>query len=60
VNPHIRVDNKITSFFTVPNNIITIGYMTKSDIATQGKSTIEQQTQSSVRDPRHAYYLTSN
>jgi hypothetical protein len=34
--------------------------MTKSDIATQGKSTIEQQIPSSVDDPRHAYYPTGN
>jgi hypothetical protein len=34
--------------------------MTKSDIAMQGKSTIEQRTQSSVDDPRHAYYPTGN
>jgi hypothetical protein len=41
VNPHIRVDNRFTSSFTVPNNILTIGHMTKYDIATQGKSTIK-------------------
>jgi hypothetical protein len=34
--------------------------MTKFDIATQGKSSIEQQTQSSIDDPRHAYYPTGN
>jgi hypothetical protein len=60
VNPHIRVDNRITSSITIPNNILTIGHMTKSDIATQGKSTIEQRTQSSVDDPRHAYYPIGN
>jgi hypothetical protein len=42
VNPHIRVDNKITSSITVPNNILTIGHMTKYDIAMQGKSTTKQ------------------
>jgi hypothetical protein len=31
--------------------------MTKSDIATQGKSTTKQRIPSSVDDPRHAYYL---
>jgi hypothetical protein len=60
VNPHIRVDNRITSSITVPNNTLTIGHMTKSDIATQGKPTIDQRTQSSVDDPRHAYYPTGN
>jgi hypothetical protein len=34
--------------------------MTKFDIATQGKSSIEQWTQSSVDDPHHAYYRTGN
>jgi hypothetical protein len=34
--------------------------MTKSDIATQGKSIIEQRTQSSGDDPRHAYYPIGN
>jgi hypothetical protein len=60
VNPHIRVDNRITSSITVPNNILTIGHMTKHDIATQGKPTTKQRIQSSVDDPRHAYYPTSN
>jgi hypothetical protein len=60
MNPHIRVDNKITSSFIVPNNILTIGHMTKFDIATQGKSSIEQQTRSSVDDPHHACYPTGN
>jgi hypothetical protein len=60
VNPHIRVNNRITSSFTVPNNILTIGHMTKYDIATQGKFTIKQRIPSSVDDPRHAYYPTGN
>jgi hypothetical protein len=42
MNPHIRVDNRITSSITVPNNILTIGHMTKYDIATQGKYTTKQ------------------
>jgi hypothetical protein len=48
MNPHIRVDNRITSSFTVSNNILTIGHMTKHDIATQGKSTTKQRIPSSV------------
>jgi hypothetical protein len=60
VNPHIRVDTKITSSLTVPNKRLTIGHMTKFDIATQGKFTIKQQIPSSVDDPRHAYYPTGN
>jgi hypothetical protein len=40
--------------------ILTIGHMTKYDIATQGKSTTKQQIPSSVDDPRHAYYPTCN
>jgi hypothetical protein len=60
MNPHIQVDNRITSFFTVPNNILTIGHMTKHDIAMQGKSITKQQIPSSVDDPRHAYYPTGN
>jgi hypothetical protein len=51
VNPHIRVDNRITSSFTVPNNILTIGHMTKHDIAMQGKSITKQRIPSSVDDP---------
>jgi hypothetical protein len=47
VNPHIRVDNRITSSFTVPNNILRIGHMTT-------------RIPSSVDDPRHAYYPTGN
>jgi hypothetical protein len=46
--------------FTVPDNILTIGHMTKYDIATQGKSTNKQRIPSSVGDPRHAYYPTGN
>jgi hypothetical protein len=60
VNPHIRVDNRITSSITVLNNILTIGHMTKSDIATQGKSTTKQRIPSSIDDPCHAYYPTGN
>jgi hypothetical protein len=60
VNPHIRVDNRITSSFTISNNILTIGHMTKHDIATQGKSITKQRIPSSVDDPRHAYYPTGN
>jgi hypothetical protein len=60
VNPHIRVDNRITSSFTVPNSIITIGHMTKSDIAVQGKSTMKQRIPNSVDNPCHAYYPTGN
>jgi hypothetical protein len=60
VNPHIRVYNRITSSFTVPNNILTIGHMTKYDIAMQGKFTIKQRIPRSVDDPRHAYYPTGN
>jgi hypothetical protein len=40
--------------------MLTIGHMTKYVIATQGKSTTKQQIQSSVDDPRHAYYPTGN
>jgi hypothetical protein len=60
MNPHIRVDNRITSSITVQNNILTIGHMTKHDIATQGKSTTKQRIPSSVDDPRHADYPTGN
>jgi hypothetical protein len=60
VNPHIRVDNRITSSFEISNNILTIGHMTKHDIATQGKSTTKQRIPSSVDDPSHAYYPTGN
>jgi hypothetical protein len=60
VNPHIWVDTRITSSITVPNNILTIGHMTKFDIATQGKFTTKQRIPNSVDDPRHAYYPTGN
>jgi hypothetical protein len=60
MNPHIRVDNRITSSITVPNNKLTIGHMTKYDIAMQGKSTTKQRVPSCVDDPRHAYYPTGN
>jgi hypothetical protein len=60
VNPHIRVDTRITSSITIPNNILTIGHMTKFDIATQGKFTTKQRIPNSVDDPRHAYYPTGN
>jgi hypothetical protein len=60
MNPHIRVDNRITSSFTMSNNILTIGHMTKHDIATQGKSITKQRIPSSVEDPSHAYYPTGN
>jgi hypothetical protein len=60
VNPHNRVDNKITSSITVPNNILTVGHITKSDIATQGKFTTKQRIPSIVDDPSNAYYPTGN
>jgi hypothetical protein len=60
VNPHIRVDNRITSSITVPNNILKIGHMTKYDIATQGKFTTKQRLTSCIDDPRHAYYPIGN
>jgi hypothetical protein len=60
MNPHIWVDNRIASSITVPNNIHIIGHMTKSDIATQGKSTTKQWIPSSIDDPCHAYYPTCN
>jgi hypothetical protein len=41
-------------------NILTIGHMTKHDIAMQGKSTTKQRIPSSVDDPRNAYYPTGN
>jgi hypothetical protein len=56
----IRVDTRITSSITVPNNILTIGHMTKFDIATQGKFTAKQRIPSSVDDPRHANYPIGN
>jgi hypothetical protein len=60
MNPHIRVDNIIISSITVSNNILTIGDMIKTDIATQGKSTTMQRIPSCVDDPRYAYYPTGN
>jgi hypothetical protein len=60
VNPHIRVNNRITSSFTISNNILTIGHMTKHDIATQGKSITKQRIPSSVDEPSHAYYPIGN
>jgi hypothetical protein len=55
MNPHNQVDIKVTSSITIPNKSLTIGHMTKTDNATQGKSTNKQRTQSGVEDPRHAY-----
>jgi hypothetical protein len=60
VNPHIQVDNNITSSIIVLNNILIIGHMTKYDIATQGKSTTKQQIPSSVDVPLHVYYPIGN
>jgi hypothetical protein len=60
MNPHIRVDNRITPSITVPNKILTIGHMTKYDIAMQGKSTTKQRIPSSTDGPHHAYYPTDN
>jgi hypothetical protein len=60
MNPHIRVDTRITSSITVPDNILTIGHMTMFDIATQGKFIVKKRIPSSVDDPRHAYYPTGN
>jgi hypothetical protein len=60
VNPHIRVDNKITSSITLTNNKLTSGHTTKLDNTTQGKYTSKQRISSSVDDPRHAYYPTGN
>jgi hypothetical protein len=60
MNPHIWVDNRITSSIWVTNNKVTIGHMTKLDNATQGKCTSKQRIPSSVDDSRHAYYLTGN
>jgi hypothetical protein len=59
----IHISKLITELhhpFTVPNNILTVGHMTKHDIATQGKSTTKQWIPSSVDDPCHAYYPTGN
>jgi hypothetical protein len=60
VNPHIRVDNTITSSITLTNNKLTTGHMTKLDNAMQGKFTSKQRIPSSVDDPCHAYYPTCN
>jgi hypothetical protein len=60
MNPHIQVDNRITSSIIISNDILTIGHMTNSDIATQGKSTTKQRIPSSVDDPCHAFYPTGN
>jgi hypothetical protein len=60
VNPHNRVDNRITSSIIVPNKILTIGLITKYGIATQGKSTPKQRIPISVDDPRRAYYPIGN
>jgi hypothetical protein len=60
VNPHNRVDIKVTPSITVPNNILTIGHMTKTDIATQGKPTTMQRIPSNVDGPCHAYYPIVN
>jgi hypothetical protein len=60
MNPHIRVDTRITSSITVPNNILIIGHMTKFDIAMQGKFTTKQRIPNSVDDPCHAYYPIGN
>jgi hypothetical protein len=60
VNPHIQVDNRITSSITVSNHILTIGHMTKYDITTQGKFTTKQRIPNNVDDPCHAYYPTGN
>jgi hypothetical protein len=40
--------------------MLTIGHMTKYDIATQGKSITKQRIPNSVDDPRHAYYPIGN
>jgi hypothetical protein len=42
------------------NKSLTFGHMTKTDNATQGKSTNKQRTQSDAEDPRHAYYPTGS
>jgi hypothetical protein len=60
VNPHIRVDNRITSSITLTNNKLTTGHMTKLDNATQGKFTTKQRIPNSIGDPHHAYYPTGN
>jgi hypothetical protein len=40
--------------------MLTIGHMTKHDIAMQGKSTTKQRMPSSIDDPTPAYYPTGN
>jgi hypothetical protein len=60
VNPHIRVDTRITSSITVTNNKLTTGHMTKFDIATQGKFTTKQWIPNSVDGSHYAYYPTGN
>jgi hypothetical protein len=46
--------------FTTPNNIFTIGHMTKSENCHAGKFTTTQWIPSSVDDPHHAYYPIGN
>jgi hypothetical protein len=60
MNPHIGVNNRITSSITVPNRILTTGHMARFDNATQGKFTTKQRIPSNVDDPRHAYYPIDN
>jgi hypothetical protein len=60
MNPHIRVDTRITSSITVSNNILTVAHMAKFDIAMQGKFTIKQRISNSIDDPHHAYHSTGN
>jgi hypothetical protein len=60
MNPHIRVDNRITSSITLTNNKLTTGHLTKLNNATQGKFSNKQRIPSSVDDPRHAYYPIGN
>jgi hypothetical protein len=54
VNPHIRVDNRITSSITLTNNKLTTSHTTKLDNAMQGKYTSKQRIPNSVDDPHHA------
>jgi hypothetical protein len=60
VNPHIRVDNRITSSITVTNDKHKTGHMTRLDNATQGKFTYMQRIPNNVDDPHHAYYAIGN
>jgi hypothetical protein len=39
---------------------LTIGHMTKYDIAMQGKSTTKQRIPNNIDGPHHAYYPTGN